>query len=426
MLFNSERYLILLPLVVILYGFMFFLLRKRISGFLDPLNIAIIYVSFGLIGLGRFVYSNNVDAQVFYLTVLWVSVFVSVLNLSLYVNVSKSAGLLSLSMRDSLGYSRAMLWSIRIIYVLYFFVIMKSGVLSGNLSTIVDERFKVFQDSKVLFYIFNSVSMLPAVAIYMCNGRISFFHFVMKIFPFWCVQLLTFSKTGFVFPILQFAIYYSLVVFSINGARVNILKYLSGAVLASAFVLVVFYIVAEFLSNGIGGEMAINLLLSRLFTSYDALSMYSTLHYANEPNSSIMQWYFSPYLKAIGLFDQYYNSANYYLAVNYFGFSNDYTGMLPNNNNVLEICLAFPVVVRPLAIVVFSGAYALMYRFSFIISSKCPLLVIPFGFVYSTPFGFLVDGQGWFIALSTSFIVLLIHIGIFTVMQCSNLFRWRT
>lgn len=408
----AQDFIHLIPFTAALYLLLLLSLKSRISGFLDPLNIAIIYVSFGVLGLINDVNENNLDPSVLYLTILWVFSFVISTAFLFRIGFSRVPILnfCSVQIKHRRLFSFSFFFVIAVVYLLYFITIVKSGILDVNLKTVVDERFLVFQDSKVIFYIFNAVSMLPAVALYQVYGALTKKQFFVKILPFWFVQVLTFSKTGFVFPILQYAIFYSLCVIGSGQKKLNFSRFVLGAGFAGVFVLLVFYIIAEYLSDSADGSLAINLLLGRLYNSYDALAMYSRMSYMTEPDLSIFQWYFSPFLKQLGLFYQYYNAANFYLAVEYLGYSPNHTGMLPNNNNVLEVSLAYPVVLRPLFIFIFAFLYSLLYRLSMSIASCVTIFSIPLGFVYATPLGFLVDGQGWIVAFLSSLIVFAFHI----------------
>lgn len=416
--YATQDFIHLIPYTAALYFFLLVCLKSRISGFIDPLNIALIYVSFGVVGLANDVVENNLDPSVFYLTILWVFSFVISILLLLKISFIRipSLNFSTIKIKHDKLFSLSFFWIISVIYLFYFITIVKSGILDVSLKTVVDERFLVFQDSKVIFYIFNAVSMLPAVAMYQLYGNLSMKKFFARILPFWLVQVLTFSKTGFVFPILQYAIFYSLCSMRGGLRNFNIVKYLLGACFAVSFVLFVFYVIAEYLSDSQGGALAINLLLRRLYTSYDALTMYSRMDYSVEPDVSIFQWYLAPFLKQLGLFYQYYNAANFYIAVEYLGYSPSHTGMLPNNNNVLEVSLAFPVIFRPVFIFIFAFFYSFLYRLSMSVASSVSLFSIPLGFIYSTPLGFLVDGQGWSVALTSSFVALFAQLLLYSLL----------
>ena len=375
--------------------------RRQLAGLFDIFFLNLIYISFGLSGL-ILVYAFNqslvVLGEIFLMAVWLFGMYWGCrLRMSLtgrcFVRVTASI-LPSKAKSSSMDWAAFLI--VALIYLLYILQIMRSGILFLD-SSLIDSRFLVQEDNKIQGYLFSAVGLIPAVILFRIWPRLSVRVFLLAITPFWIVQALTFSKTGFLFPVIAGALYFSLGVKS-GWLRRPRMPMQVGALVS--LVLAVYFIFMFITVVVIETDVSpLEVMLNRLFSSFDGLVHLSTISFKSEGSLSLFQWYFSPFLKVLGLFDQKYNAFNYVLAVEFFGYGYDHTGMLPNNNHIGEIISTYPpqfrVLVAMMSGVIYGGLLSKAYR----IIRDGGALVLPAAFVVATPFGFLIDGQGWFTAL---------------------------
>jgi hypothetical protein len=165
----------------------------------------------------------------------------------------------------------------------------------------------------------------------------------------------------------------------------------------------VFWIVLNYLTTF--DRSLVEFVVARLMRSFDSLIYLSDTLLPGDREISLMQWYLAPFLKVLGLFDQYYNGFNYVIAVEYFGFTGESTPLLPNNTQVGELYVAYPFLGAVLLSLLFGLCYGLVYSKACAYVARGGPLILSAAFVAASPFGFLVDGQGYFIALLCSLIM---------------------
>ncbi len=408
---TSQELISLMPWVAVLYGTLVVVFSRNLSGFVDALNIHLIYLSFAVVGVFALGTSGGMQNAVLCLLIVWLISFVVGVKTFNCIKPMKLIEPSRPKMFDSVC-----LFVIAVVYFSYGTALLKNGISSGVYLSEngMDERFRLFEDSKFLFYFFASCSFLPAVFVYKLAGRISGFRFLIYIFPFWVVQLLTLSKTGILFGVIQYAIYRSCLFY--GGGKVEIIKPLRLLFYSIVFIMALggIMVLAEIIGGGL--LLGLRFFFNRLFLSYDSLIYLGEMPSDLEPNLSLLGMYFAPYLKVLGLFDAPYNASNYFLAVRYFGYDGNYSGMLPNNNNVMELILGFPFELRLSVVVATAFAYGAMYSMSTRIVTQNSFLSIVFAIVFSTPLGFLVDGQGWFLTVLNSFFLMFLVILIYAVL----------
>lgn len=406
----------LLLIVIPLYLFFRYSCRYLITGFLDIANIQLIYISFGITGLIG-ILIKNYNWQLLQITI---ACFLWLLASFAGGYISKSVGMrrttfLNKSKELVITHNaqlvdRAALLLTSIIWLLYLYPIFSSGFLT-NAKISIDDRYLVLEQNKVLTYFYSALVYAPPILIYRNFRNITTKRFFLYLAPFCFIQFLTLSKASFLYPLISYALYRSLLVREGKLKPQSLGKEILTIAMCGAMVFGMFFLVATYLTTSAFNPE--DFIFFRLYTSFDALMIFSEMRLGNLPNLSLVQLYLSPFLKVINLFNQPYNSSNYFLAVEYFGFAKDYAGLLPNNNHIMEIFLSFGTEIRIIICALFGFIYGYIYWKATIYIKKGGYLLLPFIFIYATPFGILIDGQGWFIALVSS--VILTSIIIFSI-----------
>lgn len=398
----------LLLIVIPLYIFFRYSCKYLITGFLDLANIQLIYISFGITGLIG-ILIKNFNWQLLQITIacfLWlifsfaggyISKSISKRNTNLIHKNSEST-----NTRDALLVDRGALLLTSIIWLLYLYPIFASGFLT-NAKISIDDRYLVLEQNKVLTYFYSALVYAPPILIYRNFKNITTKRFFLYLAPFCFIQFLTLSKASFLYPLISYALYRSLLVRDGKLKPQSLYREVLTIVMCGVVVFGLFFLVATYLTTTAFHPE--DFIFFRLYTSFDALMIFSEMRLENLPNLSLIQLYLSPFLKVINLFNQPYNSSNYFLAVEYFGFAKDYAGLLPNNNHIMEIFLSFGSEIRIIICALFGFIYGCVYWQATIYIKKGGYLLLPFTFIYTTPFGVLIDGQGWFIALVSSTIM---------------------
>ena len=398
----------LLLIVIPLYLFFRFSCKYLITGFLDVANIQLIYISFGLSGLVG-ILIKHYNWQLLQITIacfLWLFASFSGGYISKKVsrrntiNFDKNSEFTT--SRDALLVDRAALILTSIIWLLYLYPIFASGFLT-NATISIDDRYLVLEQNKVLTYFYSALVYAPPILIYRNFKNISTKMFFLYLAPFCLIQFLTLSKSSFLYPLVSYALFRALLVREGKLKPQSIGKEILTITICGTIVFGLFFLIATYLTKSTVNPE--DFIFFRLYTSFDALMIFSEMRLDNLPNLSLTQLYLSPYLKVFNLFNQPYNSSNYFLAVEYFGFAKDYAGLLPNNNHIMEIFLSFGLEIRIIICTLFGFIYGFSYWQSTIYMKKGGYFLLPCSFIYATPFGILVDGQGWFIALVSSTIL---------------------
>ena len=401
-LISDDLYIYGLYLGIFIQAVIAFFFRKKLSGLFDLFFLNLTYVAFGISGL-LLAYFNNLNPRVLeqlILMLLWIfGMYVGVRGIRTSVVIKKS--------NNDIGFFNGCDVSgfavVCAIYFLYAFQILSSGIFNIE-GFLFESRFVVQQDNKFQAYLFSSASLLPPVLLFRIKPNLKFSSFIFIMAPFWLIQASTLSKTCFLFPVIAASLYYSLQI-KCGLVLKPVLKkqfFLLLALMVSVYF--IFLFITRFL---LGSELSpLSILLNRLFSSFDGLLYLGSLNFKAEGSLSILQWYFSPFLKVLGLFDQPYNAFNYVIAVEYFGQASDYAGMLPNNNHIGELIVTFDPFSRVFVTLLSGLIYGFVYTRSIKYIVAGGVFIIPAAFVVATPFGFLIDGQGWFIAFLSSCILL--------------------
>ncbi len=398
----------LLLIVIPLYLFFRYSCKYLITGFLDIANIQLIYISFGIAGLVG-ILIKNFNFQLLQITVacfLWLLASFAGGYISKSINkrntifIDKNSEFTTT--HNALLIDRGALILTSIIWLLYLYPIFSSGFLT-NTTISIDDRYLVLEQNKVLTYFYSALVYAPPILIYRNFKNITTRRFFLYLTPFCLIQFLTLSKASFLYPLVSYALYRSLLVREGKLKPQSLGKEVLTIAMCGILVFGLFFLVATYLTTSAFNPE--DFIFFRLYTSFDALMIFSEMRLGNLPNLSIIQLYLSPFLKVINLFNQPYNSSNYFLAVEYFGFAKDYAGLLPNNNHIMEIFLSFGSEIRILICALFGFIYGCVYWQATIYIKKGGYFLLPFTFIYATPFGILIDGQGWFIALVSSTIL---------------------
>jgi hypothetical protein len=398
--------LILAILIQTLIGFLF---RKKLAGLFDLFFLNLTYVAFGTSGLIFFYMSagNSKVLDELILLFFWLS---GTLLGSHVVAGNTVRHRVATSMphpgRQS-GTRYDMICFILVcgLYLLYAVQILTSGIFSLD-SAVIDNRFLVQQNNKFQAYLFSAAGLLPGILLFRVRPKLTSLKFFFAITPFWITQASTFSKTGFLFPVIAGSLYYSLKIKGSDIPKPDMRRQLLYLCITAASIYLIFTGITEFVINS--EISAFTLLLDRLLSSFDGLAYLSSINLSKEGSLSLLQFYLSPFLKVLGLYNQPYNAFNYVLAVEFFGQPADYSGMLPNNNHIGEIVVAFTPYFRAPVAILSGFLYGFIYNNSVRYVLRGGLFLIPAAFVVATPFGFLIDGQGWAIAFFSSLVLMLI------------------
>ncbi|RYG17414.1 MAG: hypothetical protein EOO07_11160, partial [Chitinophagaceae bacterium] len=263
---SGQELIYFMPWVATFYGVLIIVFSRNLSGFVDALNIHLIYLSFAVVGVIALGKAGGMQYSVVFLLFVWLVSFGFGVKLFNRVRPIKLFEPSKPKIFDAVC-----LFVISVVYLSYGVSLLKNGISSGVYLSAngMDERFKLFEDSKFLFYFFAACSFLPAVFVYKLAGRVSGLRFFIYLFPFWVVQLLTLSKTGILFGLIQYAIYRSCLFY--DGGRVAGVKtiHLLSCAAFFMFILVFVIVLAEVIGGGI--YLGVRFFFNRLFFSYDSL-----------------------------------------------------------------------------------------------------------------------------------------------------------
>jgi len=374
------------------------LFLRQLSTVFDLFSLNLIYIAFGSSGLIAFYTGTGRETILDELLLLCVWLIVTKLGMSIRpVNSPKHTAPVQISTRTNRDIAAAVV--VTAVSLAYIFPILSSGLLSGADGSI-DNRFLIADESKIQAYLFGAVGMLPPAIIFRMFGRISLGKVFLMLVPFWLVQIATLSKTGALFPIFAISIYFSLLFNYRLRKPPSLVKQVSILAGMGLFVYVAFAIITSTLTRL---EISpLNFLLARLYSSFDGLYLLAQINWDPQGSLSLIQWYFSPFLKVANAFTNEYNASNFVVAVQYFGYSPSYSGNLPNNNHIGELLLTQSGVMRPLMASFTGLTYGFFYIQSVWYLRTGGRLLLPAAFMACTPLGFLIDGQGWFSAFLVS------------------------
>lgn len=395
---SSDIFYPLLFIVIPLYLFFRISCRYLITGFLDIANINLLYIAFAMTGLIG-ILIKHFNFQLFQIVIacfLWLIAsffggYASKLSSKKIITLPNIKSKLIITNNAKLV-DRCTLFLTVIIWILYLYPIFSSGFLTGA-TVSIDSRYLILEQNKILTYFYSAALYAPPILIYRNFGKISAKRFLLYLFPFFLIQILTLSKTAFMYPLIAYALYRSLLVRDGRMKPQSFSKEILTITICGMIVFMIFFLIATYLTTStINPE---DFIFYRLYGSFDALIMLSEMPFNNFPNLSLVQLYLAPFLKVFGLFDQPYNAANYYLAVEYMGFPKDHAGLLPNNNHIMEIFLSFGTEMRIIMCVLSGFLYGYLYWKSITYIQKGGYFLLPFSVIYSSPFAMLIDGQGW-------------------------------
>lgn len=381
----------------------FILFRRQIASLFDLFFLNLLYVSFGMAGLFTVYLQNGnmrIVDQLFLMGIWLIALSASMRYRINLIPASTNRRLkISVAAHDKIGFV-----IILAVFLGYFLQIAESGIFSMA-AGLIDSRFVIQEQNKFLAYLFSAAGFMSGAFLFRLNPNLSAGRFVAYIFPFWIVQACTFSKTGMLYPIFMGTLYYTLRVRGgiIQKPRFGRQLFVLG--IAAAGVIAIFSIIAKYFIET--DRNVFQVLVDRLFISFDGLVYLADFNFTKEGSLSLMQWYFSPFLKVAGLFSQEYNAFNFIIATEYWKYPSDYAGNLPNNNHIGEIIATTPPYLRWIAAVVSSTIYGQLYRSSVNHIIQGGKFIIPAAFVSATPLGFLIDGQGWFSAFLSSLILMI-------------------
>ncbi len=411
--FIEQQALWLLISSAAIYLLLRHLFRRFVTGGADPFNFYLIYISLGMCLIPFAIASGNAN-----LFVLSSGVLLFLVTYSFGIKEYRWG---NLSIGFSLGQPREqaergpLLVALAValaVYLQYMAVILSSGFLSNLSATAVGDRYQLSSANRLAFYLFSAAQFLPPVLIHALSkamGTDFKWRWAMVVLAFcWLVQLLTFSKTAMLFPVLSYAIVLALRRYDGLSSKQTFRR----QVLALGAVgLGVFAVVAGISIAAGGVELFMSVLMSvglRLFTSFDGLVMLSTTDLSALPNLSIVQFYLAPVLKILGLYTQEYNATNFFIATEILGMDPDTVGLLPNNNLVAEMYLCFPAGLR-WSVIAFAGFFhGSLFRFFYRRRAGSLYGTCVFGLLISNPFGMLIDGQGWFGTLIALHVILVV------------------
>lgn len=414
----DDMRLIALALAIFIQTLIGFLFRKKLAGLFDLFFLNVTYVAFGTSGLIFFYISagNSKVLDELILLFFWLTGTLLGIHTVATNNARARTAITEYNVTRRSGSTHDMICFAIIcgLYLLYAVQILTSGIFSLD-SAAIDNRFLVQQNNKFQAYLFSAAGLLPGIMLFRIRPKLTPLKFFLAILPFWITQASTFSKTGFLFPVIAGSLYYSLKIKSGDQPRPNMRRQLLYLCITAASIYLIFTGITEFVINT--EISAFTLLLDRLLSSFDGLAYLSTISLPKEGSLSLAQFYLSPFLKVLGLYDQAYNAFNYVLAVEFFGQPADYSGMLPNNNHIGEIIVTFTPYFRAPVAILSGFLYGFVYNNSVRYVLRGGLWVIPAAFVVATPFGFLIDGQGWAIAFFSSLVLMLICAGLSTTIK---------
>lgn len=399
---------------VALYSFILYGFRRVHVGLTDIFSLNSLYIAFGSAGLfGYYIGSGKaISATLLALLALWLC--------GMWLGVTAGLPAPQREHRSRLNprtksFDVAGLAVVSVVYLVYVYSILNEGLLFGG-GIDLTNRFLLVQENKVQAYFLGAVTFVPAVLLFRINPRLEVFKAALVLMPFGLVQAATLSKTGMISLLVSVLIYYGLQVRFNYRPRPSMRRQVAIISMLVALVLIIFWTILKFLTSF--EEPLVEFVVTRLMRSFDSLIYLSDTTIPQDQEMSLLQWYLAPFLKVLNLFSQYYNGFNYVIAIEYFGFTGESTPLLPNNTQVGELYVAYPLIFAAMLSLLFGLAYGFLYSRAWIYIARGGPLVLSAAFVVASPFGFLVDGQGYFIALLCS----LIMCGMGWIVQTLRLF----
>jgi len=405
----DEMRLMALVLAILIQTLIGYLFRKKLAGLFDLFFLNLTYVAFGTSGLIFFYISagNPKVLDELVLMFFWLAGTLLGSHMVASLSARKRVATASYNLGRRTGSNHDMICFalVCVMYLLYAAQIVNSGIFSID-AAIIDNRFLVQQNNKFQAYLFSAAGLLPGVLLFRIRPKLTGWQFFFAMTPFWITQASTFSKTGFLFPVIAACLYYSMKIKSGEMPKPDMRRQLLYLSLTAGSVFIIFTGITEFVINS--EFSAFTLLLDRLLSSFDGLAYLSAISLSKEGSLSLFQFYLSPFLKVLGLYNQPYNAFNYVIAVEYFGQPPDFSGMLPNNNHIGEIMVTFTTYFRAPVALLSGCLYGFVYNTSVKYVMRGGMFLIPAAFVVATPFGFLIDGQGWASAFFSSLLLMLV------------------
>lgn len=378
--------------------------------FFDFINLYAIYASFAASGIVAIALLNGnpvLSLFVFEVLLWFVGFGFGTLFFS-YKHDTAEAKTKSVKKRSNTDLSIPWLL-VYLVYGYYLFLVL-SIFKVGSFDLLYHKRYLVFESARLFSYIFYSIAFFPPLLIVIKNPTIRWNKFFLCILPFWIVQMLTFSKTGILFILVAYSVRITIsnldkIVFS----KTSIKMACKNVAYIFAILLIVF-LVQESLPQGAKGILSF--ICYRLYSGFDSLVMLSEFNILQLPDLSLFQFYFAPVLKALGMYKQQYNAANYFLGIEYFGFPIDSMGLLPNNNLVMELNLTLHRYLVPVIIFVYGFFYGYLYKRSLKWLQYRGLWFWIASYVLLSPLAPLIDGQSWFGNLLAILLLYLIAVAL--------------
>ena len=383
---------------VVSYASILFAFRRFHIGLTDIFSLNAIYIAFGTAGVFDFYLASgrSVALTLVGLLVVWVA--------GMWLGVHTRFAPFNAQARRQLErrsrfYDYAAMVVASLVYLAYVASIAKDGLLlEGGVD--LTNRFLLVQDNKVQAYFLGAVTFAPAIILFRINPSLRMMQVALRLLPFGLVQAATLSKTGMISLLVSMLVYYGLQVRFGYRVRPTIRRQVTIAAVAAVVVMLLFWLVLRFLSS-LDKSLA-EFFITRLMRSFDSLIYLADMRLVGLHDMSLWQWYLAPFLKVAGQFDQYYNGFNYLIAVEYFGFIGDSTPLLPNNTQVGELYVSLPFFAAVWGSLLSGFLYGVLYSKCCAYLAKGGPFLLTAAFVVAAPFGFLVDGQGYFIALLCS------------------------
>ncbi|WP_048717625.1 O-antigen polymerase [Bacillus sp. 522_BSPC] len=385
---------------ILLYVILIVIFKRRIKGFFDPFNIYLIIYSFSFVGIltqpNNSIYYNKI---IFCLIALFLGVFIGSLfdkttSNSLYENKK-----LSISYKLQLTLSI----SIFIVIILNFVV---NFLMTGNIPLInggYQNRYQVSDGNRILTWLYYAVNFSPIAL------TLSEYHRVKNIAKMslgivFLSLILTANKASFLTIVLLFT--NIIFVYKLFGLKIK-RQYFIALMLVSIFFIIITPFYASYVTGNSSIE-ALNILYNRLFLSFDQLIMLNSFQYEVSNNHlSMLIWYFAPFLKVVGIKNDFDSAADYFVFLLTGLEPGTYNG--PVNNLILELIVTHNSI---LYMVIFVFLYStIITYFRFKTMNKIRINFIDYFFISSIvvkPFQFFVEGYLYFVSLVLGIIFYLI------------------
>jgi hypothetical protein len=400
-----------------LYGLLRFLFRKSLLVWSDPLNIALIFASFGLAGFLMLPLTSNVGSSYWIITIL-VSVYFFTASKP-KISVKRKEKKLNIKPKIQILFS--------LLLLLLMIVIVANDIISGNIPILrengLDTRFEG-TDNRYIFMLFFSISGIPLVFFSLSEIRlakkISFLTILLVITK----NIFLASKSAIFFIPILLINYHFLLSFKVQNVSLNndessngekahrisrLVAYINtrknkiaisiGALLSTSLTVLPIYMSTISSSS----KNAFFIIFARLFAGYDNFIFVSE---SNIPMREIMLdygmsiWtlYFLPVFKILFNFKPQFNSIPEFIIYKTFGIDQELlkTRPIPNSNVILESVLTSGIFFGTLLIIIFALTSFLIRKCLLEKSDFLIIDVILFNFFVMSPLGWFTEGSIYF------------------------------